>query len=112
MYAVVEVVASMKIIKELISQIHDEVKDANKYIECTLKYRDEDRGLADMYNNLSLQESNHMDMLHSAVVKIIENYRKEHGEPPEAMEAVYNWEHEKIIEEVKEIKILQSMYKS
>lgn len=28
------------------------------------------------------------------------------------MEAVYNWEHEKIIEEVKEIKILQSMYKS
>ena len=47
MYAVVEVVASMKIIKELISQIHDEVKDANKYIECALKYRDEDRGLAD-----------------------------------------------------------------
>lgn len=65
MYAVVEVVASMKIIKELISQIHDEVKDANKYIECALKYRDEDRGLADMYNNLSLEEVKEIKILQS-----------------------------------------------
>lgn len=102
----------MKIIKELICQIHDEIKGAKEYIEDALKYRDEDRSLADMYNNLSMQESSHIDMLHNSVVKIIDNYRKEQGEVPEALEAVYNWEHEKLINEVKEIKLLQSMYKS
>ena len=51
-----------------------------------------------------------MQALHSAVVKIIDNYRKMHGEPPAPMLAVYEYLHEKSIDEVKEVRFLQQMY--
>ena len=59
---------------------------------------------------LSSEEMRHMQMLHNQVTKIIENYRKNNGEPPAEMIAVYDYLHEKFIEEAKEVKMLQQMY--
>lgn len=59
---------------------------------------------------LSAEEMKHMQMLHNQVVKIIENYRKTNGEPPASMLAVYDYLHEKFIDEAKEVKMLQQMY--
>lgn len=59
---------------------------------------------------LSAEEMKHMQMLHNQVVKIIENYRKTNGEPPVSMLAVYDYLHEKFIDEAKEVKMLQQMY--
>ena len=47
----------------------------------------------------------------TTVARIIAQYRKENGEPPTAMLAVYDYLHEKQIERAKEVKDYQAMYR-
>ena len=49
--------------------------------------------------------------LHSEVVKIIDEYRKENGEPPATMSALWDFAHKIIMEEADDVKILQEYYK-
>ena len=50
-------------------------------------------------------------MLHQEVVRIIEEYRKTNGEPPIAMQTLYDYLHELSIEKSEEVKRYQAMYK-
>ncbi len=60
---------------------------------------------------MASQELNHVEMLHVQVVKIIQNYRDEHGAPPEAMMAVWNWEHDGMADKTARVKVLLDMHK-
>ena len=101
----------MKLIKKIVKMIDEELDDAQKYAECALKLREENPTVASVFYALSQDEMRHMNMLHGEIVKMIEEYRRNHGEPPEAMKAVWEYKHEEHIEEAKEVTILQEMFK-
>ena len=101
----------MKIIKELEEMIEDEVHDIKKYAKMATEVKTEYPGLAQVFYNISTQEDTHQAMLHAEVVKLIESYRKTHGEPPAAMMAVYEYVHKKHIERLEEARRYQEMYK-
>lgn len=78
---------------------------------CALKNKDERPELAKLLYSLANDEMDHMMALHEAVVDIIAEYRKRKGDPPESMMAVYDYLHEKHIEEASEVNRLLAMYK-
>lgn len=101
----------MKIIKILSKKIEEEICDAKDYAKMALKYKEEYPGLSRTLFNISLQEMEHMGLLHNEVADIIKKYREEHGEPPADMMAVYNYLHDEQIDKAAEVKALQNMYK-
>ena len=101
----------MKIIKKLNYYIEDEIHGARDYAKCALKYKDERPDLARMFYNMANQELGHMNELHNAVVNLISEERQKNGEPPASMMAVYEYLHDKHIEEAAEVNNILSMYK-
>lgn len=101
----------MEIIKKLSKMIHEEIEDAEKYTKCAIKYKDTMPEVAQVFYNLGNEELSHMEKLHSAVNRVISDYRAKHGDPPVAMQAVYDYLHEEQIEKVKEVKLLQEQYR-
>lgn len=53
-----------------------------------------------------------MGALHDEIVMLISDYKKEHGEPPAPMQAIYDYLHGKYIERAADIRILQNMFVS
>lgn len=102
----------MKIIQILSEHIEEELDDSCEYIKKALEYKEEYPMVAKTFYELSLQEMNHMEMLHNDVKDLIEKHRREHGEPPAAMMAVYEYLHKKFIDKAAKIKVMQNQYRT
>lgn len=90
-------------------------------IECTMDMAEENIKKAIMYKidypiasrafyNKSTVLMDSIKPMHEAVVALIDNYKKEKGEPPAPMMAIYNYLHERHINKAAAIKNLQDMY--
>ena len=101
----------MKIIKCLSELIEEEISDASKYVDLAMRWKADEPETADLFYELSTEEMGHVDKLHEEVKELIEEYRKEHGEPPKEMLTLYEYLHEKHIADAMQVKIKQSMYK-
>ena len=102
----------MKLIKYLEDAIEEEIEGVKGYAMKATELKDSHPGLAQTLYNISVQEDAHQAALHKEAVKIIEDYRREHGEPPAAMMAVYEYIHRKHIDELADARRYQDVYKS
>ena len=102
----------MKLIKTLEEMVEDEIHDVKKYAKMAAEVKAEYPSLAHTLYTLSTQEDAHQAALHAEVVKIIEGYRKTHGEPPATMMAVYEYLHQKHIDNLAEARRYQDVYKN
>ena len=101
----------MKIIQLLSDRIEEELNDAEFYIKEALYAKEDFPNLSATFYKLSTEEMGHANMLHDQVVSIISEYRKSHGDPPDKMQAIYDYLHQKHIDKANEIKIEQALYK-
>ena len=100
----------MEIIKKLSKHIDSEIEDSINYAKAALEQKEDNKSLANTFYNLSVDELKHATMLHSEVVKLIEEYKKAKGEPPAGMLAIYNYIHEEEIEKTQKAKNYQQMF--
>lgn len=100
----------MVVIKNIVTKIDSELEDAEKYIKCAYKVRDEYPRLADTYYRLSVEEMSHVALLHDSVVEIINEYKRS-NEVPESMQMLYDYLHERQIKWAAKIKAKQDTYK-
>lgn len=98
----------IKVINELIEK---PLENADCYIQKAVKYKEDHPALSRVLYEASLDEMTHVTRLHDEVVKLIQDYQDKHGKPPEAMQAVYDYLHDKHIAYAAEVKGAQSLYK-
>ena len=101
----------MKKIEKLSKKIEAEIDAAHEYARCALEAKEEDPAIAETYFKVANNRLNDMSLLHAQVVSIISEYRKEHGDPPEAMKVLYNILHKKHIESAAAVKGMLALYK-
>lgn len=99
----------MKIIKQLSEYMKEELQDAKKYAKDAIHYKTENPSLAKTFYEISNQEINHADMLHTEVVKIIDKQRQIET-PPAIMMELWEDEHKDYIEDVVHVKYMLSLY--
>ena len=102
----------MILIKYLEDAIEEEIEGVKGYAKKAVELKDEHPELAQVLYNISVQEDAHHAALHKEAVKVIEDYRRNHGEPPAAMMAVYEYVHQKHIDALAEARRYQDVYKS
>lgn len=101
----------MRVIQIISEHIEEELEDAEAYIKLATEYKEEFPQIAKTFYELSVEEMRHMEMLHIEVAALIKKHREEHGDPPAAMLAVYDYLHKKDIEKTAKIKLLQNHFR-
>lgn len=98
----------MRCIKEIVSFIEDEMKDAEKYIHYAAKTKGTNESSYSLAASIAQQEMEHAEKWHSVVVRMISEKREQmkakSQETPAFMLELWEEEHKKFIEKFSELK--------
>lgn len=100
----------MKILKDLIAKADDTLDEIEWYAEKAMHLRSDYKPIADTYIKIADMHIDIYKMLHERMVTLIEE-KKKSAEVPQAMLAIWEYEHEKLIKEFAEAKYLVEDYK-
>ena len=101
----------MKILKELIEKADDTLEEVEWYAEKAHVLRHEHKALADVYIKVAEMHVAIYNMLHERMVELIKEEREKGVAPPPAMLAIWEYEHEKLVKDFSEAKMLIEEYK-
>lgn len=99
----------MQEIKHLAEEIREELDDAEKYAREAVKLSPDCPEDASTYADLSRAELGHANKLHEMAARRIEKAKAAGIQPTEAMKAVWDWEHERMLDRTAHVKTLLSM---
>lgn len=101
----------MKMLRNIVEDIHEELEGAKHYAMLAMEHKSTNRDAADKYAEMAKQEMSHAEKLHDMAVKHIEKHTVDGAAPPAAMKTIWDWEHEKLIECMGEVRALLDLYK-
>lgn len=102
----------MQLVEKLEHMIEDEIHDVKKYAKLAAELKAEHPSLAQALYTIATQEDSHQATIHNEVVKIVEDYKRKNGEPPQAMLAVYEYLHRRHVEELAEARRYLDVFKN
>lgn len=101
----------MQEIKEIACYIEEMLERAEMYAKEAVKHKAQYPGLSSTYARIAQDDLNSVEMLHRHAVEMIEEKKRTGVETPESMKAIWEWEHEKQIEQTANVRRLLEMYK-
>ena len=100
----------MKVIECIFNDIEATMDMAEDNAKKAIMYKNEYSLAAKSFYTKSVTLMDSIKGQHDAVVALIEAYKKESGDPPAPMLAIYNYMHTRHINKAAAIKNLQDMY--
>lgn len=100
----------MKIIECMSDDIEATLDMAEDNVKAAIAYKEEYPVAAKSFYAKSILLMDSIKSQHDAIVTLIEAYRKDKGEPPSPMMAIYNHTHKRQIDQAASIRVLQDMY--
>lgn len=101
----------MKMLKNLIEKADDTLEEIEWYAEKAHHLKEEHRALADAYIKIAEMHITIYNILHERMVALINEEKGKGAQPPQAMMAIWEYEHEKLVKEFAEAKYFIEEYK-
>lgn len=101
----------MKTIRVLSEVIEDALEFAEERIDEAMDIKADSPEAARVLGDFAESVMDWVTNVHTVVAKIISDYRKTNGEPPEAMMYVYNYLHKKHIDHAAKVRAMYQMYR-
>lgn len=100
----------MKIIKEIIDDMMNEVDDAEHRIKRAAEFKPLYPEISRRESDIAVQELTHADKDHCSVTELIEEYKKTKGTPPAYMLEFWKNEHDEYMERYARVKSMIDMF--